>query len=57
MEKLHAEKLQAVALAVEQERARQAAEQQAQVAKDHFEQAQLELEVLIYLKFVIYNLL
>lgn len=45
LDKLHAEKLQAVALAVEQERAKEAAEQDAQISKEHFEEAHLELEV------------
>ncbi|CAG9812525.1 unnamed protein product [Phaedon cochleariae] len=44
--KLHAERLQAVALAIEQERARLSAEQEAMLAKEQFEHAQIELEVL-----------
>uniref|UniRef100_V5G949 Sarcolemmal membrane-associated protein n=1 Tax=Anoplophora glabripennis TaxID=217634 RepID=V5G949_ANOGL len=44
LEKLHAERLQAVALAMEQERARIAAEQETFLAKEQFTQAQLELE-------------
>lgn len=45
LEKLHAEKLQAVALAVEHETAREAAEQKAQIANNHCEQTQLEFVV------------
>ncbi|KAJ8968643.1 hypothetical protein NQ314_002203 [Rhamnusium bicolor] len=44
LEKLHAERLQAVALAMEQERARITAEEEALLAKEQFTQAQLELE-------------
>lgn len=44
---MHAEKLQAVALAVEQERARQAAEQEAQIATEQYQQIHVELEVRI----------
>lgn len=45
LEKLHAEKLEAVALAIERERARATAEEEAQIAKEQFAQIQLELEV------------
>ncbi|KAJ8975353.1 hypothetical protein NQ317_000281 [Molorchus minor] len=44
LEKLHAERLQAVSLAMEQERARITAEQEAILAKEQCAQAQLELE-------------
>ncbi|XP_057661099.1 sarcolemmal membrane-associated protein isoform X1 [Diorhabda carinulata] len=44
LEKLHADRLQALALAVEQERARISAEQEALIAKEQFAQAQVELE-------------
>ncbi|KAJ8935998.1 hypothetical protein NQ318_009678 [Aromia moschata] len=44
LEKLHSERLQAVALAMEQERAKITAEQEALLAKEQFTQAQLELE-------------
>lgn len=49
LEKLHAERLQAVALAMGQERARIAAEQETFLAKEQFTQAQLELEVRAFL--------
>nr|XP_023024986.1 sarcolemmal membrane-associated protein isoform X1 [Leptinotarsa decemlineata] len=46
LEKLHAERLQAMALAMEQERAKISAEQEAVLAKEQFYQAQVEVEAM-----------
>nr|CAH7713015.1 unnamed protein product [Callosobruchus chinensis] len=52
LEKLHAEKLEALALATEQERARETAEQEARIAKEEVVQIHLELEALARKLFV-----
>lgn len=45
LEKLHTEKLEALAAAAEQERARTTAEQEAQLAREMLTQTQMELTV------------
>lgn len=45
LQKLHAEKLEALAIATEQERARVTAEQESQLTKELLAQAQLQLQV------------
>ena len=49
MEKLHAERLQALAIATEQERCRISAEQEALLVKEQLAQAQQELEVVVFI--------